>query len=86
MSFTNLKNRYSTGKIHFIGIGGIGMSAIALILHKIGCQIQGSDLSQNNNTRTLENLGIKCFIGHQAENLTDDVILVVETSIVKGLR
>ncbi|MES2676805.1 MAG: UDP-N-acetylmuramate--L-alanine ligase [Pseudomonadota bacterium] len=87
MSFTNLKQKYSQkfspGKIHFIGIGGIGMSAIALILHKIGCQIQGSDLSQNNNTRNLEKLGIKCFVGHAAENLTDDVVLVVETSIVK---
>ncbi len=83
MSFANLKNSYSSGKIHFIGIGGIGMSAIALILNKIGCQIQGSDLSQNNNTKVLENLGIKCFVGHKEENLTDDVILVVETSIVK---
>jgi UDP-N-acetylmuramate--alanine ligase len=83
MSFINLKNRYSSGKIHFIGIGGIGMSAIALILHKIGCQVQGSDLSQNNNTRTLEALGIKCFVGHAEENFTDDVVLVVETSIIK---
>jgi spore coat polysaccharide biosynthesis predicted glycosyltransferase SpsG len=83
MSFVNLKNHYSSGKIHFIGIGGIGMSAIALILHKIGCQIQGSDLSQNNNTKTLEALGIKCFVGHKEENITDDVILVIETSIVK---
>ena len=83
MSFVNLKNRYSSGKIHFIGIGGIGMSAIALILHKIGCQIQGSDLSQNNNTKTLDALGIKCFVGHKEENITDDVVLVIETSIVK---
>ncbi len=84
MSFTNLKNNHSAGKIHFIGIGGIGMSAIALILHKIGCKVQGSDLSQNHNTRTLEALGVKCFVGHKQENLTDDVILVVETSIVKS--
>jgi len=88
MSFTNLKNRYSQnghlGKIHFIGIGGIGMSAIALILHKIGCQIQGSDLTQNNNTKALEALGIKCFVGHTEENITDDVVLVVKTSIVKA--
>ncbi len=83
MSLTNLKNRYPSGKIHFIGIGGIGMSAIALILHKIGCQIQGSDLSKNNNTRTLEALGVKCFVGHREENISDEVVLVVETSIVK---
>lgn len=83
MSFLNLKNRFSNGKIHFIGIGGIGMSALALILHKIGCQIQGSDLVSNANTKKLEEIGIKCFIGHEAENITDDVILIVETSIIK---
>ncbi len=83
MSFANLKNRYAAGKIHFIGIGGIGMSAIALILNKIGCQVQGSDLSSNANTKNLQEKGIKCFVGHREENLTDDVILVVETSIVK---
>ena len=83
MSLSNIKNKYSAGKIHFIGIGGIGMSAIALILQRIGCQIQGSDLAQNNNTKILEEKGIKCFVGHREENLTDDVILVVETSIVK---
>jgi UDP-N-acetylmuramate-alanine ligase len=42
-------NFEETEVYYFLGIGGIGMSAIALILHKIGCQIQGSDLSQNNN-------------------------------------
>lgn len=83
MSFGNLKNRYSSGKIHFIGIGGIGMSAIALILKRIGCDVQGSDLSSNNNTKNLESKGIKCVIGHKTENITDDIILVVETSIVK---
>ncbi|MFT5703976.1 MAG: UDP-N-acetylmuramate--alanine ligase, partial [Rickettsiales bacterium] len=83
MSFHDLAKKYSSGKIHFIGIGGIGMSAIALILSRIGCNIQGSDLTQNNNTKTIEALGIECFVGHKTENLTDDVVLVVETSIVK---
>jgi UDP-N-acetylmuramate--alanine ligase len=83
MSFLQLKDKYSSGKIHFIGIGGIGMSAIALILQKIGCQVQGSDLASNANTKALEAVGVKCFVGHKEENITDDVILVVETSIVK---
>ncbi|MCE3254542.1 MAG: UDP-N-acetylmuramate--L-alanine ligase [Rickettsiaceae bacterium] len=83
MQLPKIRNKYSSGKIHFIGIGGIGMSAIALILKEVGCQIQGSDLSQNANTKTLEEKGIKCFVGHREENITDDVILVVETSIVK---
>jgi len=83
MPFINIKNNYSAGKIHFVGIGGIGMSAIALILKQIGCDVQGSDLSSNNNIINLESNGIKCFIGHSADNITDDVALIVETSIVK---
>lgn len=83
MSFENLKNRYAGGKIHFIGIGGIGMSAIALILRRIGVAVQGSDLNQNSNTKTLEEHGAKCFVGHEAKNITDDVALIVETSIIK---
>ena len=83
MSFEQIRNNYRVGKIHFIGIGGIGMSAIALILKKIGCQIQGSDLSRNNNINTLESQNIKCFLGHKRENISDDVILIVKTSIVK---
>jgi UDP-N-acetylmuramate--alanine ligase len=80
--FSNLIKKYP-GKIHFIGIGGIGMSAIALILKRIGCDIQGSDLSANNNTRNLEAAGVKCFVGHKAEFISDEVCLVVETSIIK---
>jgi UDP-N-acetylmuramate-alanine ligase len=82
MSFTNLKNNYR-GKIHFIGIGGIGMSAIALILKEIGCEVQGSDLGRNNNILTMEQKGIKCYQGHAEQNINDDVVLVIKTSIVK---
>jgi UDP-N-acetylmuramate--alanine ligase len=84
MPFQNIKNRYLSGKIHFIGIGGIGMSAVALILNQIGCDVSGSDMSANGNIKNLESKGIKCFFGHFASNITDDVILVVETSIVKA--
>jgi UDP-N-acetylmuramate--alanine ligase len=82
MSFSNIKKQYP-GKIHFIGIGGIGMSAIAIILKRLGCEVQGSDLTLNNNTKNLEQLGIKCFIGHKSENITDDICLIIETSIIK---
>ena len=83
MSFIKLKDLYLVGKIHFIGIGGIGMSAVAKILKRIGCDVCGSDLSVNANTKNLEKMGIKCFIGHREENVDKDVILVVETSIIK---
>jgi UDP-N-acetylmuramate--alanine ligase len=83
MSFENLQISYLKGTVHFIGIGGIGMSAIALILKQIGINVQGSDLNSNNNIKNLEEKGIKCFIGHKEENIGDDVILVVKTSIVK---
>ena len=82
MSFSDLKNKYQ-GKIHFIGIGGIGMSAIALILQEIGCKVQGSDLNLSNNIKNMEQKGIKCFIGHQSDNVSDEVVLVVKTSIIK---
>ena len=82
MSFENVRNRYKK-KIHFIGIGGIGMSAIALILKRIGCSVQGSDLGSNNNTKALQDKGIDCFVGHETVNVTDDVELIVKTSIVK---
>ena len=82
MSFRNIKKVYE-GKIHFIGIGGIGMSAIAMILNKIRVDVQGSDLGRNNNIKNLEENNIKCFKGHEYENITDDVTLVVQTSIIK---
>ncbi|MDA0901856.1 MAG: UDP-N-acetylmuramate--L-alanine ligase [Proteobacteria bacterium] len=83
MSFEILRNKYCQKKIHFIGIGGIGMSAIALTLSKIGCQVQGSDMSRGYNIKGLEDQDIKCFIGHEASNIGDDVALVVKTSIIR---
>ena len=50
--------------VHFIGIGGIGMSGLAQIMHNMGFSIQGSDLSKNKNTERLTNLGIKVYFGH----------------------
>ncbi len=72
-----------TGKVHFIGLGGIGMSALAMILNKINIPVQGSDLSENYLTQTLRDLGITYFVGHDAANISDDISLIVETSIIK---
>ena len=51
--------------IHFVGIGGIGMSGLAQIMHNMGFIVQGSDLSQSKNTDRLKKFGIKIFIGHK---------------------
>jgi UDP-N-acetylmuramate--alanine ligase len=71
----------SIGTMHFVGIGGIGMSGIAEVLHNLGYQVQGSDVAENPNVRRLMNLGIKVFIGQVAENVADASIVVVSTAI-----
>ena len=52
------------GLIHFVGIGGIGMSGIAEILHNLGYQVQGSDIAESANVKRLRTLGIAVHIGH----------------------
>lgn len=69
--------------IHFIGIGGIGMSGIAEIMHNLGYKVQGSDLSTNNNTQRLVKNGIKVFQDHD-ENNVNVVSYVVISSAVKN--
>ena len=68
--------------IHFIGIGGIGMSGLAQIMKNLGFTIQGSDLSRNKNTERLSKLGIKVYFGHNKRNLRK-VTLVVASSAIK---
>ena len=70
------------GIIHFIGIGGIGMSGIAEILVESGYLIQGSDLNVSNNTNRLQKLGVKIFIGQKALNIKNAKIIVVSTAIL----
>ncbi len=70
-------------KIHFVGIGGIGMSGIAEVLHNMGFTVSGSDISEGTSVKRLKSLGIKVFIGHRAENV-DDVDAVVYTSAVNS--
>lgn len=63
-------------KYHFVGIGGIGMCGLAEILHHWGYQVSGSDLNPSENTRHLEELGIRVEYGHRSENINDCEILV----------
>ena len=69
------------GMIHFVGIGGIGMSGIAETLHALGYQVQGSDISDNANVRRLRNLGISVEIGHRDENIEAVSVVVVSSAI-----
>ena len=55
------------GLVHFIGIGGIGMSGIAEVLHNLGHRVQGSDQADSANVQRLRDKGIEVFVGHRAE-------------------
>jgi UDP-N-acetylmuramate--alanine ligase len=70
-------------RIHFVGIGGIGMSGIAEVLLNSGYAVSGSDLHDSDATRRLRNLGAQIFVGHQEENLTAHPSVVVISTAVK---
>ena len=69
------------GMIHFVGIGGIGMSGIAEILHNLGYQVQGSDIAEGGNTQRLRALGIPVEIGHHQENLGSAQVVVISSAV-----
>ena len=77
----NIGHPVNIGTLHFVGIGGIGMSGIAEVMHNFGYKIQGSDISENANVQRLRGLGIKIFIGQKAENLDGAWGIVVSTAI-----
>jgi UDP-N-acetylmuramate--alanine ligase len=70
-------------KIHFVGIGGIGMSGIAEVLLNSGYVVTGSDLQESEATRRLRSLGARVFVGHEEENLAGDPSVVVISTAVK---
>ncbi|WP_171227902.1 UDP-N-acetylmuramate--L-alanine ligase [Ruegeria sp. HKCCA4008] len=72
------------GPIHFVGIGGIGMSGIAEVLLNLGYQVQGSDLKASKITDRLAGLGAEIFVGQRAENLENAAVVVVSTAIKPG--
>src|SRR5262245_23021684 len=78
-----MKMRQTIGLVHFIGIGGIGMSGIAEVLHNLGYRVQGSDQADGANVQRLRDKGIECFVGHRAENLGEAEVVVVSTAIKK---
>ena len=79
-------NIASNEVIHFIGIGGIGMSGLAQIMSNLGYKVQGSDLSSNKNTDRLVKAGIKIHIGHNKKNINKVTMVVVSSAIKKTIK
>lgn len=82
MSFDFLDNKYN--KIHFIGIGGISMSGLAEILLERNYKVSGSDMKSSPITDKLEKMGAEIHIGQRAENISEDVSLVVYTAAISS--
>ncbi len=72
---------YAFRRVHFIGIGGVGMSGIAEVLHKLGYEVSGSDRSHSVITEYLTSLGIRIAFGHAANNVSDADVVVVSSAI-----
>ncbi len=75
-------NIESYKNIHFIGIGGVSMSGLAMYLQREGFTVTGSDRDRSDTTNTLENLGIKVFYGHDEKNITDETEVICFTSAI----
>lgn len=73
--------RLAKAKVHFIGIGGIGMCGLAELLRNMGGQVSGSDLSENKQTQRLRSIGINVHIGHAAENVRNAEVVVYSSAI-----
>ncbi len=73
--------RHKVRNVHFVGIGGAGMSGIAEVLLNLGYAVSGSDLSEGNVTRRLVGLGAKVRIGHAAENVSDADVVVISSAV-----
>ncbi|MEO0440237.1 MAG: Mur ligase domain-containing protein, partial [Pseudomonadota bacterium] len=72
------------GTIHFVGIGGIGMSGIAEVMHNLGYQVQGSDIAESAVVESLRGKGIDVKIGHQPENVEGTSVIVTSTAVKRG--
>lgn len=73
---------FQLGRIHFIGIGGIGMSGIAEVMHNLGYEVQGSDAVESANVKRLRDLGIDVSVGQREENIGDAKVVVTSSAIL----
>lgn len=76
-----MKIPFQFGRIHFIGIGGIGMSGLAEVLHTLGCHVSGSDNAENGNTKRLAELGLTIYHGHNENHIKNADMVVVSTAV-----
>ena len=81
-SYENFMRRIR--KVHFVGIGGAGMSGIADVMNTLGYQVSGSDIASNAVTERLQSLGVKVYHSHTAENISDVDVVVTSTAIDKN--
>jgi UDP-N-acetylmuramate--alanine ligase len=79
-----MKMPRNIGPVHFVGIGGIGMSGIAEILHNQGYKVHGSDSAEGANVQRLRAMGIEVAVGQKAENLGDAAVVVISSAIKRG--
>jgi UDP-N-acetylmuramate--alanine ligase len=73
--------KHNINRIHFVGIGGSGMSGIAEVMHNLGYFVSGSDIQESLVTSRLKEIGIKIFINHAADNIKDVDVLVISSAI-----
>lgn len=73
--------RLAKARVHFIGVGGIGMCGLAELLHNLGAQVTGSDASENAHTVRMKNLGIPIYKGHDAENIGESEVVVYSSAV-----
>lgn len=72
---------HNVKRIHFVGVGGAGMSGIAEVFHNLGYEISGSDLARNQMTDQLVAMGVRVEIGHRAENVADADVVVYSSAV-----
>ena len=76
--------KHNINRIHFLGIGGSGMSGIAEVMHNLGYHVSGSDIQESTVTSRLKELGIKIFINHSADNIKNVDVIVISSAIDKN--
>ncbi len=69
------------GIIHFVGVGGIGMSGIAEVMHNLGYKVQGSDQAENANVLRLRDLGVTVYVGHEGEHVSEAQVVVISSAV-----
>ena len=73
--------KFANSQVHFLGIGGIGMSGIAELLHKMGATVSGTDMKENEQTKRLQAMGVKIYFGHKAENIQNCDVVVYSSAV-----